>query len=299
LAHLPGVLQVEPFREVPARLRVGHRSRRIGVLSSSNSNTLHPLLDRNLQRIDVPPDGIVLNSRLAEILGVKPGDSVQIEMLEGPRLVRPVLVAGLIDEPIGLGAYMDEEALHRLMREAGTMSGARLRIDLGNASKLYALLKRTPVISAVSVKSEALASFWRSYGETIWISVTMLVGFASVIAFGIVYNGARIALSERGHELASLRILGYTRAEIARILLGEQAILTALAIPAGFGLGYGLALLTSRALARDLVRLPLMIGPDSYLYAAAIVAAAAFLSGIAVVRRLARMDLTAVLKSRE
>jgi len=148
--------------------------------------------------------------------------------------------------------------LHRLMREGGTVSGARLSVDPRDAEKLYSLLKRTPSVSAVSVKAVALASFWKSYGETIWISTMMLVGFASVIAFGIVYNGARIALSERGHELASLRILGYTRAEIARILLGEQGILTVLAIPLGFGLGYGLAFLTSRALARDLIRLPLV-----------------------------------------
>jgi putative ABC transport system permease protein len=151
----------------------------------------------------------------------------------------------------------------------------------------------------VSVKETTLASFWKSYGETIWLSTLMLVTFAGVIAAGIVYNGARIALSERGHELASLRILGYTRREIGRILLGEQAVLTMAAIPAGFVSGYWLSRLTSLAFQRDLFRLPFVLESVSYVYAASIVGTAAVLSGAAVIHRLARMDLTAVLKSRE
>jgi putative ABC transport system permease protein len=299
LAQWPGVLRAEPFREVPARLRFGHRSRRSAILGMSRDRDLRPLLNRGLRPVELPADGLVLNARLGEILGVRLGDQLRVEVLEGARPVRLVTVAGWIDEPIGLGAFMDATALQRLMREAGTVSGAYLAVDSEHAAKLYSFLKRTPAVRTVSVKEAAWASFWKSYGETIWISTTMLVGFASVIAFGIVYNGARIALSERSHELASLRILGYTRAEVARILLVEQAILTALAIPAGFAAGYALAFLTSRALARDLVRLPLVIGPVSYAYAAAVVVAAAVLSGCVVARRLARMDLTAVLKSRE
>jgi len=299
LAQLPGVLQVETFREVPARLRFGHRSRKSSILGVTSDDTLRPLLDRKLTRIEVPAEGIVLNSRLGEILGAPPGSQIQIEVLEGARPVRVVTVAGWVEQPIGLGAYMQAEALHRMMREGGTISGAHLKVDPKQAAQLYSLLKRTPSISAVAVKDVALASFWKSYGDTIWISTTMLVGFASVIALGIVYNGLRIALSERGHELASLRVLGYTRTEIGRILLGEQGLLLVLAIPFGLALGYGLSFLTSHALARDLIRLPLVIGPVSYSYASGIVVAAGLLSGLVVIRQLAHMDLTEVLKSRE
>jgi len=280
-------------------LRFGHRSRKSSILGTSREDTLRPLLDRNLTRVEVPSEGIVLNSRLGEILGAPPGSQLQIEVLEGARPVRVVTVAGWVEQPLGLGAYMQADALHRMMREAGTISGAHLIVDPRQAAQLYSLLKRTPSISAVAVKDVALASFWKSYGDTLWISTTMLVAFASVIAFGIVYNGLRIALSERGHELASLRVLGYTRVEIGRILLGEQGLLLVLAIPFGLALGYGLSFLTSHALARDLIRLPLVIGPISYTYATGIVLAAGLLSGLVVIRRLALLDLTDVLKSRE
>jgi putative ABC transport system permease protein len=142
-------------------------------------------------------------------------------------------------------------------------------------------------------------SYWKTIGESIGSTTLTLAGFACVIAFGIVYNNARIALSERGNELASLRVLGFTRLEIGRILLGEQTLLTALAIPAGLLTGYGIARLVAETHHPDLLRLPFVISAQTYAYAAGIIVSAAFLSGLAVARRLQRMDLTAVLKARE
>lgn len=299
LAQLPGVLRVEAYREVPVRLRLGHRSRRAGLLGISNDSELRPLLDHALRHVELPPEGIVLNNKLAEILAAKPGDTLAIEVLEGVRPKRQAHVAALIDQPIGLGAYMDAAALHRLMREGGAVSGAYMRVDPITSGRLYSLLKRTPSISGVVVKNAMLASFWDTFGKTINNSTAILVGFACAIAFGIVYNGARIALSERGNELASLRVLGYTRGEIGGILLGEQALLTLAAIPAGLALGYGFSLLVSRAMSREVFRLPFVVDRGTYVFACLVVATAAILSSLAVARRLHHMDLTAVLKSRE
>ena len=299
LAHLPGVLRIEPYREVPARLRLGHRSRRVALLGLPADSELRRPVDQQLRPVALPPDGLVLNAKLAEILGARTGDIVTVEVLEGARPVRQVAVAALADEPVGLGAYMEAGALHRLMREGDTISGAYLKADPQAAPKLYSLLKHTPSISGVAVREAMLASFWKTFGESIWISTAFLVGFASVIAFGIVYNGARIALSERGNELACLRVLGYTRAEIGRILLGEQGLLTLVSIPAGFALGFALSLLLSRAFSRELFRLPLVVNAGTYAFAAMVVTAASVFSGIVVVERLRHMDLTEVLKSRE
>lgn len=299
LAQIPGVLRVEPYREVPARLRLGHRSRRVGVLGLPPDGELRRPVDRQLRPVDLPSDGLVMNAKLAEILNARPGDSVTIEVLEGSRPVRQVVLAALVDEPVGLGVYMQVNALHRLMREGNTISGAYLKVDSLIAPALYSRLKHTPSISGVGVREAMLASFWKTFGESIWVSTAFLVGFASVIAFGIVYNGARIALSERGNELACLRVLGYTRAEIARILLGEQGVLTLLSIPAGFGLGFALSVLLSRFFSRELFRLPLVVNSGTYAFAAIVVSAAAIFSGAVVAQRLRHMDLTAVLKSRE
>ena len=252
-----------------------------------------------MRPVELPPDGLVLNTKLAEILGARAGDTVTVEVLEGERPVRQVSIAALVDEPVGLGAYMQASALHRLMREGDTISGAYLKADSLVAPSLYATLKHTPSISGVSVREAMLASFWKTFGDSIWISTAFLVGFACVIAVGIVYNSARIALSERGNELASLRVLGYTRTEIGSILLGEQGLLTLLSIPVGFALGYVLSMALSEYFSRDLFRLPLVVNGETYAFPAVVVAVAAVLSGLIVAGRLRRMDLTAVLKSRE
>ena len=297
--HLPGVLFSETFRMVPARLRYEHRSKRLGITGLYPDGRLRSLMDTRLQPVSLPPEGLVLTTKLAEILGVSPGDTLQVEVLEGKRPVRPVVVSKLVDELIGISAYMDIRALHRLMEEEPAVSGAYLAVDPLRASRLYAKLKQTPAVGGVAIREAMLESFKKTIAENMTISTTMLVAFACVIAFGLVYNGARIALSERGNELASLRVLGFTQREVTVLLLGEQALLTLLAIPLGGFMGWAVSALIVRAAESELYRMPLVITGKTYALAFLIVAVSAFLSGLLVRRRIRSLDLVAVLKTRE
>jgi putative ABC transport system permease protein len=297
--HLPGVMVSEPFRIVPARLRFEHRWRRIAITGLKPDSELRRLVDSQLKSVDLPHEGLLLTTKLADLLGVSPGDMVQVEVLEGERPIRQVQVAGLIDELIGLSAYMDIGALNRLMREGETISGSFLAVDSLAAPRLYSLLKRTPAVAGTSVREAMLASFRETIQQSLAISTSALIIFACVIAFGVVYNSARISLSERGHELASLRVLGFTRQEISVILLGEQAILTLVAIPLGLALGLGISFLLARLMTSELYRIPVVISRASFGFAFTVVAIAALLSGLLVLARLYRLDLIAVLKARE
>lgn len=299
LAHLPGVVRVESYRTVPARLRFEHRTRRIALLGMESKADLRRIVSSDFQPVSIPPDGLLLTTHLAEILGVRPGQSITVEVLEGTRPVREVAVVGTVDELVGLSAYMDLRTLNRLMEEGQTSSGAFLMVDSPKISELYGELKQTPAVSAVSIPEVALASFNETIAETINVSTVILIGFAVIIAFGMVYNGARIALSERGHELSSLRVLGFTRGEIGFMLLGEQALLTLIAIPVGYALGYGIAKLITVAVDTELIRFPLFISSKTYTLAFLVVSGSAFLSGFLVRWRLRHLDLVAVLKTRE
>ena len=219
--------------------------------------------------------------------------------MEGSRPVRLVPVVGLLDEFLGVSAYMDIHALNRLMREGQTISGAYLSIDPNFSSQLYSRLKQMPAVAGVSFRNAMLVSFEEIVADSLLVFTTVLVIFAGIITFSVVYNAARIALSERGRELASLRIIGFTRAEIAFILLGEQAILILVAIPLGFALGFGLAALMSFAYNLELYRLPLIISRSSYAFTFLVVMAAAVVSGLIIRRQLNHLDLIAVLKTRE
>jgi putative ABC transport system permease protein len=299
ISRLPGVLRAEPFRIVPVRLRFEHRARRVGILGLSPDAELRRLVDSELREVRLSPDGIVLTRSLAESLGATAGDSLTVEVLEANKPVRHVMLTGFVDELIGFSAYMDIRGLNRLMREGDTTSGAYLAVDPLEAPGLYSTLKRMPVVGAVEIRDATLASFKTTIAESLTISTSVLILFACIIAFGIVYNGARIALSERGNELASLRVLGFTRREVSMLLLGEQATVTLLGIPVGCLLGVGISAVLSRAMQSEIYRMPLVISAKTFVFAAAIIAVAAILSGLLVVNRLRRLDLIAVLKTRE
>ncbi len=299
LAGLPGVLRSEPFRVVPVRLRHEHLTKRVALLGLPADADLKRVVDRRRRRVALPPDGVVLTTHLAETLDVRPGDAVTVEVLEGERPVRSVAVAGVVDEVLGINAYMDLRALHRLLREGGSLSGGYLIVDPAKAGALYALLKRMPAVAGVSVQRAMIRSFQDTIATLLGTFTAVLVLLASVIAVAMVYNGARIALSERGRELASLRVLGFTRGEVTTLLLGEQALVTLLAIPVGWAIGLGACALISTLYDTDLMRMPLVATAPSYVWAALTVVAATVVSGGIVRRRIHRMDLVAVLKTRE
>ena len=300
LAALPGVDFVEGFRDVPAILRFGQYRHRGAIFGIQPEGQLHRSLDRKLQPVAVPPGGVVLTDHLANaILHVKPGDLLTVEILEGSRPVRQVPVLGITRQFLGVSAYMQQDSLNALMREGGAVSGAYLAVRPGSEAELYAKLHARPRVLGMVANRAAIQSFYATIGEFILFYNLVATLLAGAIGFGVVYNSARIGLSERGRELASLRVLGFTRGEIAYILLGELALLTLAAIPAGFVVGIGLVGILVVAFQSELYRLPLILTPENYAMGASVVVVSALLSGLLLWHRLGRLDLVAVLKTRE
>ncbi|MCA3029228.1 MAG: FtsX-like permease family protein [Rhodocyclaceae bacterium] len=299
IRQLPGVLRAEPFRAVPVRLRHEHRSKQIALTGLANDSELHQIIDSQLRVTKVPAEGLMLTRKLGEILGVTTGDNLTLEVLEGSRQIRQVAVAGLSDELIGIGAYMDAGALAQLLGEDNLISGARLRVDPAYAETLFSRLKRIPAVSGVAIRSAMLGSV-KQIIDRAFLQVSLVeMLFAAIIVGGMVYNSVRISLSERGNELASLRVLGFTQREIMVMLMGEQALLTLLAIPVGMVMGYGMSAALVPIFDREMFRIPLVFGVKSFTYPVIATLVAAMLSALLVARRLRHLDLIAVLKTRE
>lgn len=297
--HLPGVIDVEVQRAVPARLRAGPRHRTLAVTGMVTEPRLNRVVDRSGRSWTMPEQGLVLSNVLGTVLGVGAGDTVQVEVLEDARPVFEVPVTALVDDSMGLQAYMHIDALRRLMREGGTVSGAALLVDPASLSELNASLKRMPAVAGVAIREAMLGSFRETMAEHMDVMIFINALFSGIIAFGVVYNSARVSLSERSRELASLRVLGFTRAEVALILLGELTLLTLLSLPVGLALGYGLCHVIMAAMSNEVYRLPFVVTPRTMAWTCLTVLAAAALSSLAVRRQLDRLDLVGVLKSRE
>lgn len=299
LRQMPGVLRAEPFRAVPVRLRHAHRSKQVEVTGLAADSQLHQIVDSKLRSVELPPEGLLLTRKLGEMLGVGTGDTVTLEVLEGARQVREVTVAGLSDELVGIGAYMDGRALAHLLREDDLLSGAYLSVDPRQAELLYTRLKHMPAVSGVAIRAAMIKSVQDTIDRAFTTVSIIEMLFAAIIVGGMVYNSVRIALSERGNELASLRVLGFTQREVLGLLLGEQALLTLCAIPVGLALGYAMCAALVPVFDRELFRLPLVFGRMTFFYPVIATLISAILSALLVARRLRQLDLIAVLKTRE
>jgi putative ABC transport system permease protein len=299
LQGLQGVEHAEGIRSVPAQLRFEHRSYRTSVEGIAPRGELTRLLDTQLEVIDLPQHGVILTDYLAEMLHIRAGDMLTIEVLEGSRPIVEIPVVGTARQYMGVNAYMQRQALNELLNEGNVISGALMKVDDRYRPQVYRELKGMPRVAGVVEKTAAVKSFYETMAETIlfFTFITTLLG--GTIAFGVVYNSLRIALSERNRELASLRVLGFERSEVAYILLGELGLLTVVAIPLGMLFGYGLCAYMAYAFDTDLYRIPLMLGLNVYAFAALVVIISFVISAIMIWRNLAHLDLVAVLKTKD
>jgi putative ABC transport system permease protein len=299
LARLPGVVAVEPQRAVAARIRSGHRERYLAIVAVSPGSRLRRIVDQQGRVIRIPAGGIVVSAILADVLGVTTGSEVTIEVLEGARPVRREVVTGIVDDVLGLSVYMDAGALHAMMREGEVTTGALLLVDSAHEAALAKRLKLLPTVAGAGFKRVVLQSFRDTMAANMNLTIFINLLFASVIAFGVVYNAARVSLSERSHELASLRVLGFTRAEISLILMGELALLTLAALPVGAVFGYGLSAAIVQTVQSEVYRFPLYVSRQAVAWSCLGIIGASVVSGLLVRRRLDQLDLVAVLKVRE
>jgi putative ABC transport system permease protein len=299
IASLEGVQRVEPYRSAPVRLSAGYRHHRTAIMGIERQSDLYRLLDTGLDLIRLPPGGIVLTEYLAKRLGVGVGEEIDFELLQGERTSGSVPVVGVVTQFIGGGAFMDLDALNRLLREGPVISGVFLTRDATRQPRILEQLNASPLVAGITQRTVAVENFYDTMAETILTFTLINTLLASTIAFGVVYNSARIALSERGRELASLRVLGFNRAEVSYILLGELALLTLAAMPVGFAVGNLICAYIAGQLESELYRIPLVLEPSTYAYAAGTVLVSAVVSGLILWQRIGRLDLVGVLKTRE
>ncbi len=299
LRHLSGVERVEPYRAVPVDLRNGHLSHRTSILGLNQTRDLFRLLNTDAKPVSLPESGVVISDILGDLLDVKLGDALTVEVLDGAKPTHVVPIVGVVPRYTGANAYMDRHYLNQLLRETDAISGAYLAVDSAEQLNLYHQLKRMPQVASVSVKAAKIEKFRDTIQENQNVMQSFTAFFAAVIAVGVVYNTARVSLDEQSRELATLRVIGMTRGEVSSILLGELAVLTLVAIPIGWLIGYGFCFAMAEGFSSETIRIPVVISQESLARSAMVTAIAAAISGLIVRHSLDNLDLVEVLKSGE
>jgi putative ABC transport system permease protein len=299
VAHLPGVLTAEGMRTVPVRIGKAAAVRDTALIALGPAPDLRRVVDRHGGEARIPPAGLLLTRKLGELLGARPGDLVDVEIREGERRWRRLPVSALVDEPFGLQAYLTLPALHALLGEAPAVTAVLVRADRARLPALVRALERSPEVASIDPIESVVAGIRAQTGQSMTIITVVVSILAACIAVGVVYNNARISLAQRSRDLASLRVLGFSRREISAVLLGELAAQVLLGLPLGLVLGRLWAGAIAANIDPETIRLPVVISEQTHLLALGVAVLAAVASALWVRRRLDRLDLIAVLKTRE
>jgi putative ABC transport system permease protein len=297
--QLPGVRTVEPFRSAYVRIGFGPRRRQLAIQGRPAVSLHSRVIDATSHEMPLPPEGLVLSSKLAEVLGARVGDELLLEFLEGKRPVHTTRLMGLSEDFSGVAAFMDMRALNRLLDEGDVISGASFTIDQAHRKEFLHALKGIPRVSWVAIKESLRENFRQTTAASIGVIQMLYLVFATVVAFGVVYNNARISLAERARELATLRVIGFSRREVGTVLITELVILAAIAVPLGLLLGTGFATGIIREVNTETVRLPVILTASNYAFAVMVVTIASSLSALVVLRKLSHLNLIGALKAPE
>ncbi|MEO1038849.1 MAG: ABC transporter permease [Pseudomonadota bacterium] len=299
LARREGVIEAEPFRSAAARLQFEQREVRMGLTGVIDRPGLSRLIDDARQTINPPPGGLVLSQDLANRLGAQAGDTIRAEVTEGARPVLELTIASTPTVLLGSGVHMRLEDLSAALGEDRVVSGAYLRVDENAREALYLELKEAPLVAGVQLHELARDNMQEILDQSMGVSVAIYTLFAGLIAIGVIYNAVRVSLAERARELASLRVLGFSKTDVSYILLGETGFILLIAIPLGLAAGTAMAWALAGAMSSDFFRLPYIIYPSTYAFAAAVLIVIGAISALVVRRRIDTLDLVAVLKTRE
>jgi putative ABC transport system permease protein len=299
LVHLAGVARAEPFRIASARVRHGTLMRTVPLTGLGDPSRLYHLVDVDGAEYPVPAAGAAITLGLSRLLEAGPGDTITVEMLERGGEPRALVIAGVVDPMIGQGLYLSRRTLNALLREGDLASGAYLEFDRGAEAAAFEAIKRAPLVVGAVSRAATIRNIDEQMRESMVFILALIISSACIIAIGVVYNSARITLSERGRELASLRVLGFTTNEVSGMLLGEQLAMLLLAIPAGLAIGAAFSAVLVAAFETERFHFPLVFTVRSQVFAAAVTLAAAALAGIVIRGRVRRLNLVTALRTRE
>ncbi|PTQ74387.1 ABC transporter permease [Celeribacter persicus] len=296
---LPGVMEAEGEFYSAVKLRNGHLEKQLSIITREQGATLARSIDEDGHVVEAEGGGLLITTRVAEVLELAPGDMVEVEFMSGRRETYSLPVAGVTEQFFGLGAYMTREEMARITRSIPQISVANVTLDPSEDEAFNEKIKDTPMISGAVRVTDMKASFQATVDENISIMNGLFIIVAVLITVGLTYNSARIQLSERARELASLRILGFSNWEVSYVLVGEIMLIAALAQPLGWLIGYGLGHLMAASFTSDLYSIPMVLPPAAYATASLVVLATALTSVMVVRRRVDRLDLVSVMKTRE
>lgn len=299
LRSMQGVLMAEGERVVSVALSFGSLRKDIAILGWDPHAQLSRVLGQDGKSIQPIAGGVLLSRYFESEFGLRVGDLVSFKVLDGKQSKFSVPVAGFVDDLMGHQAYAEKNDIHRWLQEMPVHDTIQLKIDPAFAEKIYVNLKERPRVAGITIRRLLIQGFHETVGGMILSFTMILYFFALAIAGAVIYNSARISFSERGWELASMRILGFKVGATFELLFLDIGIQVMLSLVPGLLLGYWLSFLSTHFVQNDTFKFPLVVNLATYGSAVLLLMFAFLVSGIFLYRKVSGLDFSEALKARE
>jgi putative ABC transport system permease protein len=297
--RLVGVSYAEAVYGLGADLRLGRVSRRMSITGLAAGHHLTTPLDERMQPIDIPPAGLVLSTKLAELLHAQVGDQLELTPVLGHRLPRQVPVASIVKEYMGLVAYADLAYLSHLVDEPPMLNSIQLAVEPSRVNDLYRAVKDQPDVAGIGVRSQTKANIVNTLLRTMIFSISLIVLFAGIIAFGSILNASLIEIADRTRDIATFRVLGYRPLQVAGIFFRENGLIFGVGLLVGIPFGYVMVRIISRVYNTELFRMPVIVSRDIVLLAAGLSCLFVLIAQWFVFRQIRRLDWLEGIKVKE
>ncbi len=284
---------IEPKAEIPFELSRGWRKETTSVIALSSDTKFFNFKDENGLDFTIPERGIVLSQILAKLLDVQVGDEIVIKSYFPDKDDKAIKVVGIVEQYLGSNAYMDINQMYELLEEKDLVTGVLLNSNDDVVTKLKDV-KNIRQIQSLQDMRESLLEFM----DMIIASMSIMLIFGGVLGFAIVYNVTTVSINERIMEFSSLRVLGFDKNQIYRLVTRENSLMTVFGILLGIPLGYGMCVGLSTAVSTEIYSIPIMITPGTYIISAIATIIFITIAQLATIRKIHNINFMEALKNR-
>ncbi|WP_297427243.1 FtsX-like permease family protein [Clostridium sp.] len=299
IKNIDHVKQLEPVLETGVEISNGWKSKDVGFTALVKEPQIYRVQDSNGSAISLPSNGILISEKLADMLGVKVNDTVNIKFFYPGKEKQEAIVKGIIVQYLGLSVYTSMDNCKSMLGEGMIASSAVLKLDSNNfESEVKNELKDMPGVTSVESKSDSLNALLKNMGAT-QSSVGTMIMLAAILLIAVLYNIATINIFERQRELATLKVLGFTNNEIKKLIFHENYIITIFGMLVGLPFGKWLGSYMMKMSSTESYTIPYVVELRSYIITVILTLVFTFITNLILMRKIKSIDMLEVLKNKE
>jgi len=293
IKHIVDTDRIEPKIEFPFELIYGNNKLVANIIGVKSNTEFYGFKNLKGQSINLPNDGIVLSEGLARFIGVEKGDKVKIKTFIPNKDDIYVEVKDIIKQSLGTNGYMEISYMGNILLDKSLITG----VYINSSDNIKGELENIKGIASIQSLADMRSIFEQFMGLMIG-SISVMIVFAGILGFAIVYNSTIMNIAERRLEFSSLRVMGFSKKEIFKIITKENSVMTILGIILGIPLGQSMISSLESTFSTEIYTIEMNPTLSSYIITAILTIIFVIIAQLATYKKINSLDFIEALKNR-